>query len=35
MANASSGGSSKGARSALWKNPGNLTERQQLKLARV
>jgi transposase len=25
----------KGARFALWKNPGNLTERQQLKLARV
>jgi len=25
----------KGARVALWKNPGNLTERQQLKLARV
>ena len=25
----------KGARFALWKNPGNLTEHQQLKLARV
>jgi len=25
----------KGARFALWKNPGNLTERQQLKLARI
>jgi len=25
----------KGARFALWKNPGNLTERQQLKLARL
>jgi transposase len=25
----------KGARFALWKNPGNLTKRQQLKLARV
>jgi transposase len=25
----------KGARFVLWKNPGNLTERQQLKLARV
>jgi len=25
----------KGARFALWKNPGHLTERQQLKLARV
>ena len=25
----------KGARFALWKNPGDLTERQQLKLARV
>jgi transposase len=25
----------KGARFALWKNPGNLTERQKLKLARV
>lgn len=25
----------KGTRFALWKNPGNLTERQQLKLARV
>ena len=25
----------KGARFALWKNPGNLTERQQLELARV
>lgn len=25
----------KGARFALWKNPGNLTERQELKLARV
>jgi transposase len=25
----------KGARFALWKNPGNLTERQHLKLARV
>jgi transposase len=25
----------KGARFALWKNPGNLTERQRLKLARV
>jgi transposase len=25
----------KGARFALWKNPGNLTEQQQLKLARV
>ena len=25
----------KGARFALWKNPGNLTDRQQLKLARV
>jgi transposase len=25
----------KGARFALWKNPGNLTERQAFKLARV
>jgi transposase len=25
----------KGARFALWKNPGNLTDRQQLKLARI
>jgi len=25
----------KGARYALWKNPGNLTDRQQLKLARI
>ena len=25
----------KGARFALWKNPGNLTEQQQLKLARI
>ncbi len=25
----------KGARFALWKNPGNLSERQQLKLARI